>query len=83
MLDEQSGVLKGDSPNRGPRKMVSQPYFQLDSANMDRIGDNHKKYSGDGGASRFFYVTKSNQDLIDYLTKLITPENGTILIYET
>ena len=81
LLDEQSGILKGDSPNRGPRKMVSQPYFQLDSANMDRIGDNHKKYSGDGGASRFFYITKSNQDLIDYLTKLITPEKGTILIY--
>ncbi len=83
MLDEQTGVLKGDSPNRGPRTGGHREQYVGTENNKVRGGVTvENKYSGDGGASRFFYITKSNQDLIDYLTKLITPENGTILIYK-
>ena len=63
MLDEQTGILKGDSPNRGPRKGGGIPNF-IDQENK-RLGivkENdtltNNKFSGDGGASRFFYVPK-------------------------
>jgi site-specific DNA-methyltransferase (adenine-specific) len=63
VLDEQTGVLKGDSPNRGPRKGGGIPNF-IDQENK-RLGivkENNtltpNKFSGDGGASRFFYVAK-------------------------
>jgi len=77
VLDKQSGILSGQSTSK--RKGG----FKTEYVG----GDNIKKYETDaysdkGGASRFFYVTKTSNDLIDYLTKLITPENGTILIYK-
>ena len=63
MLDEQTGILKGDSPNRGPRKGGGIPNF-IDQENK-RLGivkENDtltpNKFSGNGGASRFFYVPK-------------------------
>ncbi len=63
ILDEQSGILKGDSPNRGPRKGGGTPNF-IDQENK-RLGivkENNtltpSKFSGDGGASRFFYIAK-------------------------
>jgi site-specific DNA-methyltransferase (adenine-specific) len=73
VLDEQSGDRKGMSGGG-----QGNGWF-----NNHKEQDNKEKqfYNDKGGASRFFYTTKSNQDLIDYLTKLITPENGTILIY--
>jgi len=63
VLDEQTGVLKGDSPNRGPRKGGGTPNF-IDQENkrLGIIKENNtltpNKFSGDGGASRFFYVAK-------------------------
>jgi len=63
VLDEQTGILKGDSPNRGPRKGGGTPNF-IDQENK-RLGivkENNtltpSKFSGDGGASRFFYIAK-------------------------
>lgn len=41
------------------------------SANIGGLGDS-------GSAGRFFYCAKNRQDLIEYIKKLITPENGIV-----
>jgi len=79
MLDEQTGITK--SSKRGAELNKEGYKGDLYTPSKTDYRDNNT-YDDKGGASRFFYVAKSNQDLIDYLTKLITPENGTILIYK-
>jgi site-specific DNA-methyltransferase (adenine-specific) len=77
ILDEQSGITKGGK-NMEPFQSPANNNIKMNSSKViNRIG-----YEDKGGASRFFYITKTSNDLIDYLTKLITPENGTILIYK-
>jgi site-specific DNA-methyltransferase (adenine-specific) len=74
ILDEQSGITKS-SKNKWVGEDTSPIYGKY------KYAIRNKTYCDKGGASRFFYITKTSNDLIDYLTKLITPENGTILIY--
>lgn len=79
MLDEQTGETKSSIFPK-----TNKPIFNTENGwNSNNIeGGTGGGYSDKGGASRFFYVAKESNDLIDYLTKLITPENGTILIYK-
>lgn len=79
MLDEQSGITKSSTydNSKGDTNGFHTSLGRENKKVRSDIGGHNDK----GGASRFFYIAKSNQDLIDYLTKLITPENGTILIY--
>jgi len=126
LLDEQSGVLKGDSPNRKPRKGGHrEEYVGTDNNIVKNQIISDKIFSDKGGASRFFYQAKvskaernmgldhfeekviqgrdAGQDernvayktrisprknthptvkpinLMTYLCRLITPENGIVL----
>jgi len=77
ILDEQSGVSKS-TKGIGNRKPSKNEIIKWSNTFDNGLEEG---YNDKGGASRFFYITKTSNDLIDYLTKLITPENGTILIY--
>lgn len=86
MLDEQSGVLKTGGPKYEDSHQKHH-MFKGGRPDSHRPGDT-------GGASRFFYVAKASKRergegnvhptvkpirLIEYLIKLITPPNGTVL----
>jgi len=58
MLDEQSGYLKGDSPNRKPRKGGHRKeYVGIDNNEVKNVVIQPKVFDS-GGASRFFYQAK-------------------------
>ena len=60
VLDEQSGVLKGDSPNRKPRRSNNNNFkFYAQEDNLQGIQSGG--FSDVGGASRFYYCAKSSQ----------------------
>ena len=88
ILDEQSGILKsGDNCTR--RKVGS----FLEHGGLGHPGDIQVTYGDEGGASRFFYITKASQkcgicndprtvkpiNLMEYLVSLITPALGVVL----
>lgn len=89
ILDEQSGVLKsGDNCTR--TKVGS----FLEHGGLGKAGDVQVTYGDSGGASRFFYCAKASKKekgtnnihptvkpikLMEYLVKLVTPENGICL----
>jgi site-specific DNA-methyltransferase (adenine-specific) len=79
LLDEQSGISKSTKYIAKDTGYVSGSFTDDNKRGFGY--DVNGGFSDKGGASRFFYITKTSNDLIDYLTKLITPENGTILIY--
>jgi site-specific DNA-methyltransferase (adenine-specific) len=60
-LDKQTGILKGDNPNRKPRNGGHRKEY-VGTENNERSGNgdiNNTKYVSDNnGASRFFYVAK-------------------------
>ncbi len=58
MLDEQSGVRAGDSPNRKPRSNKSANSGEIFKSTADWETTGH---SDSGGASRFFYCAKSSK----------------------
>jgi site-specific DNA-methyltransferase (adenine-specific) len=61
LLDEQSGFLKGDSPNRKPRKGGHrEEYVGTDNNKVKNIIVVDKKFDS-GGASRFFYQAKVSE----------------------
>lgn len=88
MLDEQSGISCYTGGNTGEHgKNSSGHYVGLDSSQKIGFGDK-------GGASRFFYCAKASKKdrgecnihptvkstkLMEYLIRLITPPNGTVL----
>lgn len=93
MLDEQSGITKGDS-----RKEKS-TYNKGIWGNAKPVMSN-ALYNDVGGASRFFYVAKASKSerneglsedkrnfhctvkpikLMEYLVRLVTPKNGIVL----
>jgi len=123
LLDEQSGFLKGDSPNRKPRKGGHrEQYVGTDNNEIKNVVIEPKVFDS-GGASRFFYQAKVSKaernmgldgfeekkydlnrvqesgtleerynlksknnhptvkpiNLMAYLCRLITPENGIVL----
>ena len=58
LLDEQSGFLKGDNPNRKPRKGGHrEQYVGTDNNEIKNIVIQPKAFDS-GGASRFFYQAK-------------------------
>lgn len=91
LLDEQSGKLNGDSPNRKPRNNNPSKNLAMSGDNLGHVSHGH---ADSGGASRFFYVAKASKSdkgsnnthptvkstkLMEYLITLITPEGGTVL----
>ena len=61
-LDQHTGILKGDSPNRKPRNGGHRKQYvgtDNNEKNKDVISD--KKFSDVGGASRYFYVAKASK----------------------
>lgn len=89
VLDAQSGTLKSGALNQANIKADNKKYGQHDAYT------NPKTFAPDsGGASRFFYVAKASKrergegnvhptvkpiKLMEYLVKLVTPPNGTVL----
>lgn len=89
MLDDQSGVLVSKFGKQRSKHEGDKSMFGL------AVPKDVNKYSGDtGGASRFFYCAKASQKergennkhptvkpikLMEYLIKLVTPPNGTVL----
>lgn len=86
-LDEQSGILKS-----GNLKAGSKGGFHIFKTHSKIITKDFK--ASEGGASRFFYCSKAsktdkgednshptpkNTKLMEYLIKLIAPENGIVL----
>jgi DNA modification methylase len=58
LLDEQSGFLKGDNPNRKPRKGGHrEQYVGTDNNEIKNVVIQPKAFDS-GGASRFFYQAK-------------------------
>lgn len=88
-LDEQTGLLQS-RPNKNPR-----PVGEFTFVNQKDPTRQRQQYETEpGGASRFFYVAKASKKergegnnhptvkplkLMEYLIKLITPPNGTVL----
>jgi site-specific DNA-methyltransferase (adenine-specific) len=59
ILDQQTGILKGDSPNRKPRKGGHRKqYVGTENNNIQKVVVEPKAFSDKGGASRFFYNAK-------------------------
>lgn len=77
IMDKQSGITNQGHWPKG--KTTGYGEFGNGETSYEGVGPKDKTK---GGASRFFYQAKSNKDLLYYLSKLITPKNGTILIYE-
>lgn len=89
LLDEQTGELKGPWGKESVGKKDNAIFGNAKSSNIG------KNYSGEtGGASRFFYVAKASKrergegnnhptvkpiKLMEYLIKLVTPPQGTVL----
>lgn len=88
-LDEQSGAV-GGSP--GVRKNGKSKNNSMSGDNLGHISHGYNEPKS--GASRFFYVAKASKRergegnvhptvkpiaLMEYLIKLVTPENGTVL----
>lgn len=88
MLDEQSGNLAGRGNSNIDLSIPSDSMF----GNNIRVKPKHE--NNGGGASRFFYVAKASKrergegnghptvkpiKLMQYLIKLVTPPNGTVL----
>jgi len=61
-LDEHTGILKGDSPNRKPRNGGHRKQY-VGTDNNEKKNDviSDKKFSDVGGASRYFYVAKPSK----------------------
>lgn len=92
MLDKQSGISKSTMSRGGTEKKKGVFEGQKGSLNL-KVCTPHI-HSDSGGASRFFYCAKTSKSergegnnhptvkplkLIEYLCKLITPKNGTVL----
>ena len=90
MLDEQSGILKSGEL-KGYKSKESEN-IAMSGKNYAR--EFTKSTKSEGGASRFFYVAKASKrergdgnlhptvkpiKLMEYLIKLVTPPNGTVL----
>lgn len=89
MLDEQSGNLKsGGYPPEGAKKISKNCYSDWGPTGVPKFKAN------EGGASRFFYVSKASKSergesnnhptvkpikLMTYLVRLITPPGGGVL----
>lgn len=81
LLDEQSGFLHGCGnkdirTDRNPRPSALVFGTGLGGGAPSKI------YDRGGGASRFFHTSKSRDDLLKYLTTLITPEQGTTHVFK-
>ncbi len=89
ILDEQSGLLKS-----GTNAVRRKEGFFLEHGGLGKAGDVQITYGDSGGASRFFYCAKASKGekgkfnnhptvkpikLMQYLVKLVTPENGIVL----
>lgn len=89
MLDEQSGTLKS-----GTNCVRSKVGSFLEHGGLGKAGDVQVTYGDSGGASRFFYCAKAAKKergegnnhptvkpikLMEYLVRLVTPPNGTVL----
>jgi DNA modification methylase len=61
-LDEHTGILKGDSPNRKPRNGGHRKKY-VGTNNNEKLNDviSDKKFTDEGGASRYFYVAKPSK----------------------
>lgn len=78
-LDEHTGILKGDSPNRKPRVGGHRDQYVGTDSNEIRTPVVSDKKFGDGGASKFFYVAKpskkeKNEGLEDFEEKQVFSE---------
>lgn len=72
-LDSQSGTLKsGDG-------VVRQKPFKGYSGGGGQIGTVQLSYGDDGGASRFFKQFTSEDDVLNYLVRLVLPTDGLLL----
>ena len=91
-LDEQSGTSGGGKRKVGSNRKPREDREQYGDMAQSHIGVDN--YGDSGGASRFFYVAKASKRergtdnnhptvkpiaLMQYLIKLVTPPNGTVL----
>ena len=89
VLDSQTGILKS-----GSNCVRRQEGFFLEHGGLGKAGDVQTTYGDSGGASRFFYCAKAAKKekgefnnhptvkpikLMEYLIRLITPDNGVVL----
>ncbi len=92
MLDEQSGEVRSAGAKSNTQQTNSNTDLKFMGKATGIVGVNN--YSDKGGASRFFYVAKASKSdrgtgnnhptvkpikLMQYLIKLVTPPNGTVL----
>lgn len=77
-LDEQSGLLKSGSIKPHHVRTTS----KTKNAYGERAAVSGFIEADSGGASRFFFTSKSKEDLLDYLTKLITPKQGRTHVFK-
>jgi site-specific DNA-methyltransferase (adenine-specific) len=81
LMDQQSGFLKGDNPNRKPRKGGHrQEYVGTDNNEVKNVVIEPKVFDS-GGASRFFYQAKvskaeRNMGLDGFEEKQVFGDNG-------
>ena len=66
-LDQHTGILKGDSPNRKPRNGGHRKEY-VGTDNNEKLKDviSDKKFTDKGGASRYFYVVKPSKKEKDF-----------------
>lgn len=89
LLDKQSGFLKS-----GTNAVRRKEGFFVEHGGLGKAGDIQITYGDSGGASRFFYCAKAAKSekgkfnnhptvkpikLMEYLVRLVTPENGVVL----
>lgn len=75
ILDKQSGILKGDSPNRKPRKKYATTEYNFGNGTED--GYITKGFVDKGGASRFFLnINPEEQAPFMYCAKPSKKEKG-------
>jgi len=92
VLDEQSGT--GSSPKVSRAKTSGTDFGLINDDGWEPPGCTIQGYGDTGGASRFFYCAKANKKergegnnhptvkplkLMEYLCRLVTPKNGTVL----
>lgn len=94
MLDEQSGNSGGGKPRRNSDSGSTAISTRSHNERQPNLSESLCTYGDSGGASRFFYCAKASKSergidnnhptvkplkLMEYLIKLVTPPNGTVL----
>jgi hypothetical protein len=77
LLDAQSGERKS-----GPRSVGAARRPRVGRAQYGNMAQSHvgvDNYGDAGGASRFFHRANSRAEVVDLLTRLITPPGGVVL----